>query len=166
MEEKKVTTNIKLENARIIYRNFEGRRSDYNEEGNRNFGLLIPDDMVNDLIKEGWNIKYLPAREDDPDHHEQAWLPVKVKFGDYPPIAMLISGGYKEKLDADSIGILDRSMIANVDIVVRPYNYPALRGRPAGVSAYLKAIYVTLMDDEFAEKYARIPNVRIRDEED
>lgn len=60
---------------------------------------------------------------------------------------------------------MDWSIIKNCDLIIRPYNYPAIKGRSAGVSAYLKAIYVTISEDEFAEKYADIPDLDYREEE-
>lgn len=159
MSERKVTSNIKLEGARMIFKNFQGKKTDYNEEGNRNFGVLIDDDLAESLAADGWNVKRRPPREDDPDQHEQAWLPVKVRFGQIPPIVVLITSRGKMPLDEETIGQLDWSVIKNADMIIRPYNYPAMRGRPAGVSAYLKSLYVTVVEDDLAMKYADIPDM-------
>lgn len=151
-------SNIKLEGAKLISRNFQGRKREFNEEGNRNFGVLIDDDLAMDLKRDGWNIKFFPPRPDDPEQHSQAWLPVKVKFGKIPPIAVLIARGTKIRLDEETIGQLDWTNIRTADLIIRPYEYPAMSGRPSGISAYLKSIYVTVSeDDDFAEKYADIP---------
>lgn len=155
----RVTSNISIEKARLIFKNFQGKRTDFNDEGNRNFGVLLDDELAEKLKRDGWRVKYLRPREDDPDHYEQPWLSVKVKFNPYPPIAVLINSRGKKKLDEDTIDQLDWSIIKNCDLIIRPYNYPAIKGRPAGVSAYLKAIYVTISEDEFAEKYADIPDL-------
>lgn len=159
MSEQKVTSNIRIEGARLIFKNFQGKRTDYNDEGNRNFGVLLDDDLAEDLKKDGWKVKYLRPKEDDPDKYSQPWLPVKVKFNPYPPIITLINSRGKKKLDEDTVDQLDWSIIKNCDLIVRPYNYPAMPGRPAGVTAYLKAIYVTISEDEFEEKYAGIPDL-------
>ena len=159
MSEKRVTSNIKLEGARMIFKNFQGKKTEFNEEGNRNFGVLIDDELAENLKADGWNIKYRPPKEDDPDQHEQAWLSVRVKFGDIPPLAYLITSRGKIKLTEETIGQIDWTLIKNVDMIIRPYNYPALRGRPAGVSAYLKSIYVTVLEDDLAIKYSEIPEI-------
>ncbi len=159
MNEKKVTQNIKIEGAKLIFKNFRGITSQYNTDGKRSFGVLLDDDLAEELISDGWNVKHLNPREDDPERYEQPWLPVKVKFNLYPPIAVLINSKGKKRLDEETIDQLDWTLIKNCDLLIRPYNYPAMQGRPAGVSAYLKSIYVTILEDEFAEKYADIPDL-------
>lgn len=158
-EQRKVTSNINIEGARLIFKNFQGKKTEFNEEGNRNFGVLLEDDLAESLIADGWNVKRLKPKPDDPDEYKQPWLPVKVKFGQIPPIVVLINSRGKRKLDEETIDQLDWSLMKNVDLIIRPYNYPALKGRPAGVSAYLKALYVTIQEDELAEKYADIPDL-------
>ena len=153
----KVVNNIKIKGAKLIFKNFQGKKSDYNEEGNRNFGVLLEDRLAEALENDGWNVKRLRPKEDDPEQYRQPWLPVKVRFDPYPPVAVLINSRGKVKLDEESIDQLDWSVIADCDLIIRPYNYPARNGRPAGVSAYLKTIYVTISEDEFEEKYAGIP---------
>lgn len=154
-----VTSNIRIEGARLIFRNFAGKGSQFNEEGNRNFGVILDDDLAEQLKSDGWNVKHLRPREDDPDQYATPWLPVKVKFGNIPPIATLINSRGKIKLDEETIGQLDWCIVRNCDLIIRPYNYPAMRGREAGISAYLKAIYVTIEEDEFDLKYGDIPDL-------
>lgn len=158
-ESVKVTNNIRIRGAKLIFKNFQGKRTDFNDEGNRIFGVLLDDDLAEELKCDGWRVKYLRPREDDPDQYEQPWLQVKVKFNPYPPIAVLINSRGKKKLTEETIDQLDWSIITNCDLIIRPYNYPAIKGRPAGVSAYLKAIYATISEDEFVTKYADIPDL-------
>lgn len=155
----KVTRNISIEGARLIFKNFQGKKTDYNDEGNRNFGVLLDDELAEELKREGWRVKYLRPRPDDPDQYEQPWLSVKIKFNPFPPIVTLINSRGKKKLDEETIDQLDWSIIRNCDLIIRPYNYPSVKGRPAGVSAYLKAIYVTIAEDEFERKYFDIPDL-------
>lgn len=157
--ENRVTNNIKLEGAIMVSKNFRGIKKEFNEEGNRNFGVLLDDDLAEELKNDGWNVKWFRPRPDDPEQHEQAWLPVKVKFGKIPPIIVLITSNGKIKLDEETIGQLDWTRIKNADMIIRPYNYPARSGRPAGVAAYLRSLYVTVAEDDFESKYANIPYV-------
>lgn len=155
IEAKRVTSNIKIEGARLIFKNFQGKKTDFNDEGNRNFGVLLDEDLAEQLMDDGWRVKRLRPREDE--EIGTPWLSVKVRYGEYPPIAVLITSRGKTRLDEDTIGQLDWTNIKTVDLIVRPYNYPAMAGRPAGVSAYLKSIYVTANEDDLELKYADLP---------
>lgn len=159
MSEERVTGNINIEGAKLIFKNFGGRETDYNEAGNRKFGVLLDDELAEKLKADGWNVKYRDPKEDDPEQHRQAWLEVKVRFNPYPPMAFLINSRGKKRLNEDTIDQLDWSIIKNCDVIIRPYNYPALKGRPAGVSAYLKAIYATIVEDDFSKKYSELEDL-------
>ena len=155
--EKKVIDNINIENAQLRFRNFAGRGSEYNAEGDRNFAVLLDEDLAEQLLQDGWNVKRLKPREDDENPEGTPYLTVKVRFEPYPPIIQMITSSGKTRIDQNSAWQLDDSIIREADIVIRPYNYPAIGGRPGGVSAYLKAAYITIEEDAFAAKYSNIP---------
>lgn len=145
--------NIIIENARILFRNFSGEETRYNPKGNRNFCLLIDDpQLCEDLVRDGWNVKYLQPMHEGDDR--QPYLQVKVAYGAIPPKVILISGRTKTALTEESIGALDWAEIENVDIIVRPYNWE-VNGK-TGVKAYLKTMYVTIAQDSFEEKYSKL----------
>lgn len=158
----KVTSNINIEGAHIIFKNFKGEKTQYNAKGNRNFGVLIDREIAPTLEEEGWKVRYLKPREEGDT--PQPWLQVKVKFGDYPPIVNLITSKGRRRLDEDTVDMLDYTPIKNVDLIIRPYNYPATEDRPGGVAAYLKSIYVTVLEDDFEAKYADVPYIDGEDE--
>lgn len=155
--------DIKIEGAKLIFKNFQGKGNDYNKEGDRNFGVLLPDDIAEVAAADGWRVKHRPPREED--GYEQPWLSVKVKYGQYPPIINLITSKGKQKITEETVGQLDWTQIKNVDLIIRPYNYPAMTDksgkviRESGISAYLKSMYVTVLEDDLAQKYADIPDL-------
>lgn len=153
-----------IEGAEIIFKNFSGKPSDFNKAGDRNFGLILNDDIAEDLKADGWNVKYLKPRDDDPTGYRRPWLQVKVKYGKVPPIVVLITSRGKTKLKEETVSKLDYARFKNVDLIVRPYNYPEMPGRPSGISAYLKSIYVTLEEDDLEKKYGSIPDDEDMDE--
>lgn len=149
-----VQENINIEEARICFRNFSGAEGKFNPKGSRNFGVFIDDDSAKMLEKDGWNIRYLKSR--DEEEPPQAWLPVKISFDHIPPEVYLIRSNGKVKLGEDQINILDWAEIKNIDITIRPYNWE-VNGK-AGVKAYVKKMFVTIVEDKFDDKYYDVPD--------
>lgn len=145
-----------MENARLIFRNFEGREEKYNRKGDRNFGLIIEDsEVAQQLVEDGWNIKELtPKNNDDYDDTPEViyWLPVTVRFDNVPPKVMLVTRRKKTRLNEENINTVDYANIAKVDLTVIPYDWE-VNGK-SGTKAYLQTMYVTINEDEFADKYA------------
>ena len=144
---------LQIDDARIIFKNFEGRGDKFNREGDRNFSLLIEDpNTAEALQREGWNVKIKDGRDEDDDPFMR--LPVKVKFTDYGPNVYLISGGKRVELDEESIGCLDNIDIESVDMDLRPYDWD-VNGR-TGRTAYLQSMEVVQRIDRFAARYANM----------
>lgn len=138
---------LQIDDAHIIYRNFSGVGGKFNREGDRNFAIVIPDQEAADaLIKEGWNVKIKPPREDGDSPF--MYLPVKVKFNERGPACYLATGSRMNKLDEDSVSCLDDVDILSVDLDVRPYDW-VVNGKE-GRTAYLQSIKVTQQIDRFA----------------
>ena len=143
---------LQIDDAKIIFKNFEGRGDKFNREGDRNFSLLIEDPNTADALKkEGWNVKIKEGREDDEPFMR---LPVKVKFTNYGPNVYLITAGRRNELNEDTIACLDNIDIESVDMDIRPYDWE-VNGR-TGRTAYLQSMQVVQRIDRFAARYANM----------
>lgn len=141
---------LQFDDAKIIYRNFAGVGSKFNREGDRNFAVIIEDeDVANELIEAGWNIKIKPPRDEEDTPF--MYLPVKVKFNDRGPSVYLESGSANRKLDEESIACLDDIDILSVDLDIRPFDWE-VNGK-TGRTAYLQSIRVIQEVDRFAARY-------------
>lgn len=141
---------LQIDDARIIHRNFSGVGSKFNREGDRNFSLVIEDEEIaNALIEDGWNVKIKTPQEDG--NTPFMFLPVKVKFNERGPAVYLKSGDAMNRLEEDSIGLLDNIDILGVDLDIRPFDWE-VNGK-TGRTAYLQSIHVTQQVDRFAARY-------------
>ena len=144
---------LQIDDAKIIFKNFEGRGDKFNREGDRNFSLLIEDPNTADaMIKEGWNVKIKEGRDEDEGPFMR--LPVKVKFTDYGPNVYLITGDRRNELNEETIACLDNIDIESVDMDIRPYDWE-VNGR-TGRTAYLQSMQVVQRIDRFAARYANM----------
>ena len=138
---------LEIDNARIIFRNLEGRGGLYNREGDRNFALVVPDEDARDaLIEQGYNVKTKAPR--DEDEEPLMYLTIKVKPNGRGPRIYLVSGRSKRELPEESWGLIDQISIANVSLDIHAYDWN-VHGK-SGRSAYLAAMEVTQNIDRFA----------------
>ena len=148
---------LQIDDARIMFRNFRGEGDRFNREGDRNFVLIIPnEDIADALAKEGWNVKIKDPREEGDSPF--MYLPVKVKFNERGPQVYLITGDRRNRLDEETVAMLDDIDILSVNLDIRPYDWE-VNGK-TGRTAYLQAIEVFQEIDRFAARYAEEENPR------
>lgn len=146
---------VLMEGVRIIFKNFTGKEGQYNRAGDRNFGVILPPDIAEQMLADGWNVKYLKPREDDEEETETPWLSVSVNFDKgRPPKIMQITSRGRTALDEETVEMLDWADITNVDLIVRPYTWE-VSGR-VGIKAYLQTMYVTIEEDDLERKYGEM----------
>ncbi|WP_300899381.1 hypothetical protein [Turicimonas muris] len=148
------TKNLKIDNAEIAFRNFSGKEGKFNPAGRRNFCVILDEDIAKTLVEDGWNIKYLKPR--DETENPKPYMQVAVSYDVYPPNIFLVTSRGKNRLNSDTIDILDWAEIKHADLIIRPYNWE-LNGKK-GTKAYVKTLYVVIEEDEFEEKYSQYPD--------
>jgi hypothetical protein len=142
---------LQIDDARIIYRNFRGEGGKFNREGDRNFAVVIPkQELADELLNRGWNVKIKPPKDEEDSPF--MYLPVKVKFNDRGPQVYLRTGDRVNRLDEETISVLDDVDIRSVDLDIRPYDWD-VNGK-SGRTAYLQSIEVIQEIDRFAARYA------------
>lgn len=163
-------SNIFVEDAHVLFKNFSGEERKFNPAGNRNFSVVVEEESVaNQLKDDGWNVKVLKAR--DEDEQDLYYLNVAVSFKNIPPEVWLVTVNEgkevsRVKLDEDSIGILDHTRFCNVDLSISPYPWSMQDGK-SGIKAYLRKGYFSMELDRLDAKYAlddRPYNVRANEE--
>lgn len=136
--------NVVIENAHIWARNFKGEEHlPYNPKGRRNFCLSLDPDLAQEMIDEGWNVKY--DRDDIP------YIPVAVSYDKYPPKIYKVTSRGKTLLDEETVGDLDDDEIVGIDLILRPYCWNVNGSN--GVKAYVKNMYVTIQENALYDKY-------------
>ena len=148
---------LQIDGARLVFKNFSGRKDQYNRNGDRTFAVVIPDQetadkMINRKNKfgVGWNVKIRAPREEGDQPF--MFMNVRVKFTDFGPDVYLKSGNNTRMLDEDTIGLLDQIDIESVDLDIRPYDDMGREGPFR--AAYLRSIWVTQSVDRFKERLA------------
>lgn len=149
-----------LEGVQIIFRNFTGRPGPFNQEGDRNFGVLLDEVQANGMTEDGWNVKWLEPREDVEEEVEpRGWLPCFLKYHGRngpvrPPTVVLVTSRGRTNLGEDEVKLLDFADIINVDLIVRPFSWEI--NNKTGVKAMVKSLFVTIDEDPLQKKYAEM----------
>lgn len=146
-----------IDSARITFRNFEGKPGQYNAAGQRNFHIVLPEDVAQALMADGFNVKTRPPREegDAPFYH----LKVNVKMdSNIPPKVYIVTSKGRRQLDADMLGMLDWAEFANIDLIFSRYKRDWGDGRVT-VTAYLQTFFGTIREDELELRYADVPEL-------
>lgn len=157
---------VVMEGMRLIFKNFKGEESEFNQAGARNFGVILPEDVAEAMRNDGWNIKRLNPSEEEKEQgitEGPPWLPVKVRFDKgRPPTILKITSRGKTKMEEDEVEQLDWVDIAvdeqgnpKVDLIVRPYPWTNAMGA-SGIAAYLQSMYITIEEDDLQRKYAEM----------
>jgi len=139
-----------VEDARLIFRNFAGKEGQYNREGDRNFAVVLDPESAQAMIEDGWNVRFLTAREEGEE--DTPYISVSVNFNNRPPRVMMITSSSRVTLDEASVEVLDWADIKVADLIARGYEW-SVNGK-TGVKAYLQSLFITIEEDALEKKYA------------
>lgn len=153
------SANIMVDDAQIIFRNFRGIDRGYNPKHEKSFSLLVsPERFDIDAMKaDGWNLKQLKPREGYEDEPANYHLPVTVRWDNFPPIIYLVTkvddGKHRRtRLDEETSFMIDTAEIASVKLEISHGKTYDFQGK-VGIKAYLKKMYIELVEDRFEEAY-------------
>jgi hypothetical protein len=146
-----------FEGAELLFRNFRGvgpPEKKFNAEGDRNFNLVIPTELVQEMMDEGWNVKCLRPFEEGDEPKCIVEIAVEFRKGMPPNITLLTSRG-RTRLTAETVGSLDHATILKTDLIIRGSHWD-VNGRQ-GMKAYLQTMFVEIYEDPLELKYSETP---------
>lgn len=143
------------------YRNFEGKTSDYNPTGQREFGVVIEDpELAQQMAEALWNVKTITNRDgraymggikcDGEDLH---WFKVKVKYKDKhgerltPPNIKIRTENNEQAFGEDDIKDLDGADLMDVRLKIN-IDHQVINGKPMTIG-YLSAMKAMMVDDDY-----------------
>ena len=151
------TLEFIVEDAQIIFRNFSGAEGPYNPAGDRNFCVILDESVVEDMLRDGWNVKRLKPLDVEGEEEVEpgaAYIKVKLGYKGRPPHIVMRTSRARTPLTQDTVDVLDWADIETVDLIAQSYHWSSTQGE--GITAYLKSMYVTVREDYLQRKYAEL----------
>lgn len=148
--------NINIEDGILAYTNFSGKKS---ESGKRTVTFVIPDDIAQDLIKDGWNLR-LETFEKQPDRSPRYLLNCTIQYRTKDgrpkdPKIYLVRPNGLQHMTEETVDNLDGGVdILSVDAVIRPFYWEV--GSRSGISAYINSMYITVKEEPVDAKYRKM----------
>lgn len=159
---------ITMEGVEIKWRNFAGIKGEFNKLGYNLFTIVVPDYIdVNQMQKDGWNVKWKAVDKLDPEAGEFPALEIRINMNSkYPPKVIMRSEQTKKRtyLSEDTLVELDHADIVNCDIVIGPNHYE-INGKK-GIRAYLRSMWATIHEDPLDLKYNEMDGQSPNDDRD
>lgn len=152
-EERKWIEDLEVDNAQIkwAWSHFDGRADGFNDEGDHNFQLIIPDEKTaRELQDIGWAVREVDGYEEgDPP---QYLLRCKISYKYSQPKIYLIKNNRKLRADERDLADIRRDTCERIDLILTPSRW--VNGARTGVTAYVKELYATVKESRFAERYS------------
>ena len=117
--------SLVVKDAALIFTNFEGAPDRFHPVGgNHNFNLVLSDEFANTLDELGWHV----TRRENQDGDVTCFTNISVNMNSqWPPLVILYSESngqrVSNRLDATTIGRLDKGRFSNINIAINPYEH-------------------------------------------
>ena len=132
---------INISDAKFIFRtNFKGVPGPYNNEGERNFNVVLEGEALQQALDYGMNVKTTKPRD---GYDPVSYIKVNIGYKYRAPIAMLINSRVKRNLTEQTIGLLDDYEFEHIDLVIRPNRWRRPNG-DSGVNAYFMLLLLRI----------------------
>jgi hypothetical protein len=152
-----IDRTVTMEDVTILpgsWRNFSGKASQFNSEGDRNFAVLLPNDVAKAMSADGWNVK--TTKPQDGEDEGNPYLGISVSYKGRPPEVWVITKSRgRVKLGENEVATLDWLNYDVADVIVSPYEW-VVNGK-TGIKAYLQKMFVVVKEDALDLKYADVP---------
>lgn len=145
--------SVELEGVRLIFKNFAGRRDKFNDEGRRNFAIVLDRKQADELASQGYNVKSRPPRQEGDDELFYLKLHVVFNTAGRPPRVVMVTSKNQTRLDADIVDLLDDMDVERANVRFRGWEYDA-ENNPGKKSAYLQTLYAVVHEDPLAEEFS------------
>jgi hypothetical protein len=149
--------DLEIPDAQIkwAWSHFDGRADTYNDEGDHNFQIIIPQEDVPGLLEMGWSVSEREGLEEgDPP---QYLLKAKISYRFSDPMIFLIKNGRKFRAKEVDLQDIRRGSTEQIDVILSPSRW--VNGPRAGVTAYVKEMYVQIRESRFAAEYSDLEEV-------
>ena len=146
-----------VEHAAIMFTNFSGKPTKFNQEGGRRtFELVLSERVAIALIGDGWNVKTIKGKHDDDPTLYVTEIVVR-PAGRLSIFLCEEIGGkkYRWKVKNDEIGRLDDYQYSDVALLIQPYVHGRENSAGSKIKGYLRqANFVKVNEDFFKDQFA------------
>jgi len=143
---------LEIADAQIkwVFSHFDGREDTFNQEGDHNFTVIIPEREALELKEQGWSIREVPGYEEgDPP---EFLLKVKISSRFFDELKIyLIKNNRKYRAEKRDLADIKRSTTTRIDLVIKPSRWT--HGNNSGVTAYVEELYAHIEQSRFADMY-------------
>ena len=153
-----------IEDAHIMFPNFRGIADQFTVKGHRHFCVEIPEEMVDEMVEAGWNIRH--TRPKNEEYEPVAYTDINIQWNfeknKIPYVTFITSGGETE-IDEELVGDLDTAEIEKVNLAIDP-SYWKRNDGTWGIKGYVKSLEAYLYEDPIRRRRAERQRA-VREEE-